>query len=65
MSTLIENGHVVTMNAGREVFDGGYVLVGDDGRITSAGPAGTAPNPRCISPRPNACTFDSSGAPWN
>lgn len=44
MSTLIENGHVVTMNAGREVFDGGYVLVGDDGRIASAGPAGTVPN---------------------
>ncbi|MCZ6588788.1 MAG: amidohydrolase family protein [Alphaproteobacteria bacterium] len=43
MSTLIENGHVVTMNAGREVFDGGYVLVGDDGRIASAGPAGTVP----------------------
>ena len=44
MSTLIANGHVVTMNPGREVFDGGYVLVGDDGRISSVGPAGAVPD---------------------
>ena len=44
MSTLIENGHVVTMNPGREVFDGGYVVVGDDGRITAVGAAGTVPD---------------------
>ena len=44
MSTLIENGHVVTMNANREVFDGGYVVVGDDGGIVSVGPAGAAPD---------------------
>ena len=44
MSTLIENGHVVTMNGDREVFDGGYVVVGDDGRIAAVGPAGAAPD---------------------
>jgi len=44
MSTLIENGHVVTMNADRDVFDGGYVVVGDDGAINSVGPAGSAPS---------------------
>jgi 5-methylthioadenosine/S-adenosylhomocysteine deaminase len=44
MSTLIENGHVVTMNADREVFDGGYVVVGDDGGIDAVGPAGSAPS---------------------
>jgi 5-methylthioadenosine/S-adenosylhomocysteine deaminase len=44
MSKLIENGYVVTMNAGREIFDGGYVAVGDDGRIAAVGPAGSAPN---------------------
>ena len=44
MSTLIENGHVVTMNAEREVFDGGYVVVGDDGRIAAVGPASTVPD---------------------
>jgi 5-methylthioadenosine/S-adenosylhomocysteine deaminase len=41
---LIENGHVVTMNADRDVFDGGYVVVGDDGAIDAAGPAGAAPS---------------------
>ena len=44
MSTLIENGHVVTMNPGREVFDGGYVVVGDDGRIAAVGAAGSLPD---------------------
>jgi 5-methylthioadenosine/S-adenosylhomocysteine deaminase len=44
MSTLIENGHVVTMNADRDVFDGGYVVVGGDGAIDAVGPAGAAPS---------------------
>ena len=44
MSMLIENGHVVTMNADRDVFDGGYVVVGNDGAIDSVGPAGAAPS---------------------
>jgi len=44
MRMLIENGHVVTMNADRDVFDGGYVVVGDDGAIDAAGPAGAAPS---------------------
>ncbi|MDH3739705.1 MAG: amidohydrolase family protein [Alphaproteobacteria bacterium] len=44
MSTLIENGYVVTMNPNREVFDGGYVVVGDDGRIAAVGPAGAVPD---------------------
>ena len=37
MSYLIKNGYVVTMNAARDIHDGGYVLIGEDGRITEAG----------------------------
>jgi len=44
MSTLIENGHVVTMNENREVFEDGYVLVEDDGRIASVGPLENTPH---------------------
>jgi len=40
--TLIKNGYVVTVNAGRDVWPGGYVaLAGRD--ITSVGPAADAP----------------------
>ena len=44
MNTLIENGTVVTMNAAREMFAGGFVVVGDDGAIAAVGPAGAAPD---------------------
>lgn len=43
MATLIHGGHVVTMNAAREVFPGGFVLIGDDGRIASTGPQAGIP----------------------
>ena len=32
MSILIKNGYVVTVDPARRVLDGGYVLVGDDGK---------------------------------
>ena len=42
--TLIKNGYVVTVNAGRDVWPGGYVvLAGRD--IASVGPAADAPHP--------------------
>jgi 5-methylthioadenosine/S-adenosylhomocysteine deaminase len=42
--TLITNGYVVTVNAGRDVWPGGYVvLAGRD--IASVGPAADAPHP--------------------
>jgi 5-methylthioadenosine/S-adenosylhomocysteine deaminase len=43
MAQLIRNGHVVTMNAARDVFDGGFVVVEDDGRIGAVGPADQCP----------------------
>lgn len=43
MSLLIRDGYVVTMNPGRDVLPGGFVLVGDDGRIERVGPAHEAP----------------------
>jgi 5-methylthioadenosine/S-adenosylhomocysteine deaminase len=43
MALLIRHGHVVTMNDARVVFDGGFVAVGDDGRIRAVGPADAAP----------------------
>lgn len=55
MALLIRNGHVVTMNAAREVLDGGYVLVGDDGRIEAVGPAEACPA------RPDAQAIDATG----
>ena len=43
--TLIKNGYVVTVNAGRDVWPGGYVvLAGRD--IASVGPAADAPHPK-------------------
>ena len=43
--TLIKNGYVVTVNAGRDVWPGGYVvLAGRD--IASVGPAADAPHPQ-------------------
>lgn len=44
MSVLIRNGYVVTMNPGREVFEGGFVSVGDDGRIRQVGAAQETPD---------------------
>jgi 5-methylthioadenosine/S-adenosylhomocysteine deaminase len=37
MKALIENGHVVTMDARRASFARGYVAIGDDGRIAAVG----------------------------
>jgi len=37
MPYLIKNGYVVTMNPKRDIHDGGYVLIGADGRITDVG----------------------------
>lgn len=45
MSLLIRNGYVVTMNAARDVFDDGWVLVDDAGRIDSVGPGTQLPPP--------------------
>jgi 5-methylthioadenosine/S-adenosylhomocysteine deaminase len=44
MSMLISNGYVVTMNAARDVHDGGFVAVDDHGAIESVGPASEAPS---------------------
>lgn len=44
MSMLISNGYVVTMNAARDVYDGGFVAVNDHGAIESVGPASAAPS---------------------
>ncbi len=44
MSHLIKNGYIVTMNAARDIHDGGYVLIGDDGRIAEVGDAGKLPS---------------------
>jgi 5-methylthioadenosine/S-adenosylhomocysteine deaminase len=41
--TLIENGYVVTVNAGRDVWPGGYVALEGQG-IASVGPAADAPH---------------------
>lgn len=43
MAILIHGGYVVTMNAAREVFPGGFVLIGDNGRIASTGPQDLTP----------------------
>jgi 5-methylthioadenosine/S-adenosylhomocysteine deaminase len=43
MSILLKNGHVVTVNDARAVFEGGFVTVGNDGRITAVGPAEDCP----------------------
>ncbi len=43
MGILILHGCVVTMNAARDVFDSGFVLVADDGRIAGVGPGSEAP----------------------
>lgn len=42
--TLIRNGHVVTVDAGRAVYAGGFVTV-DGGRIAAVGPAAATPPP--------------------
>ncbi len=42
MRFLIRNGYVVTMNPGREVFEGGFVAV-SDGKIEAVGPASGLP----------------------
>ncbi|MDA1001658.1 MAG: amidohydrolase family protein, partial [bacterium] len=44
MSFLIKNGYIVTMNAEREVFDGGFIAVGEGGAIEAVGPAGALPH---------------------
>lgn len=44
MATLIHGGYVVTMNAAREVYPEGFVLLGDDGRIDAVGPMPSAPS---------------------
>jgi len=43
MSHLIKNGYVVTMNGGRDIHDGGYILIANDGRIAEVGPAKKLP----------------------
>ena len=43
MSYLIKNAYVVTMNATRDIYDGGYVLIGADGRIAEVGDGGKLP----------------------
>ncbi len=40
--TLIRNGHVLTVDAGRSVHPGGFVVV-DDGRIIAVGPQAATP----------------------
>ena len=42
--TLLRNGYVVTVDARRNVFPGGYVAI-DNARITGVGPASEAPSP--------------------
>ena len=41
--TLIKNGHVVTVDGGRHVYDGGYVAI-DGARISAVGPSSAAPD---------------------
>jgi 5-methylthioadenosine/S-adenosylhomocysteine deaminase len=43
VSVLIKNGYVVTVDPSRRVFDGGFVMVGEDGRIAAVGPGNEAP----------------------
>ena len=43
MSILIKNGYVVTVDPERRVFDGGFVLVGDDAKIAAVGTRDDAP----------------------
>lgn len=44
MSLLIRGGLVVTMNAQREVLEGGFVQIADDGSIEKVGPANELPD---------------------
>lgn len=41
---LIRNGYVVTMGPDRVIYDGGFVAIGDDGRIAAVGPDADAPS---------------------
>src|SRR3954465_15849920 len=43
MSALIKNGYGVTMKGGRGVFGGGFVTVGNNGRINGVGAAKDCP----------------------
>ena len=43
MTYLIKNGYIVTMNAARDIHDGGYVSIGADGRIVNVGPGAQLP----------------------
>ncbi len=43
MRTLIKNACVITVNPSGDVFDRGYVAIGDDGLIHSVGPGGSEP----------------------
>lgn len=45
MRRLIVNAHVVTMDAERNLYDPGYVLIGADGRIEGSGPMAGCPDP--------------------
>ena len=45
MSYLIKNGYIVTMNAARDIHDGGYVLIDDGGRIAEVGDVKKIPPP--------------------
>ena len=48
MKLSIVNGYVVTMNEAREIFDGGFVSIGEDGRIEAVGPASAAPTDSAV-----------------
>lgn len=55
MSFLIRGGLVVTMNAGRQMFEGGFVHVADDGSIAAVGAADQMPS------APHAAVIDATG----
>jgi 5-methylthioadenosine/S-adenosylhomocysteine deaminase len=55
MPLLIQGGLVVTMNAGREMLEGGFVLVDDGGSIMEVGPASRTP------PAAGAEVIDATG----
>lgn len=55
MSFLIRGGLVVTMNAARQMFEGGFVLVADDGSIAAVGSAAQTPSD------PDATVIDATG----
>lgn len=41
--TLIKNGHIVTVDGARHVYEGGYVAV-EDAKISAVGPSSTTPD---------------------